>query len=182
MSDTLTLMRAGFLQTAPCLSNTLVSVTNRKNDQVKKESSMPRKQRHYLPGVPAHIIQRGNNRLPCFFSEDDYQFYMECLRDASNRFGCIIHAYVLMTNHTHLLMTPLYEDAIGKVIQSVGRRYVRYINQTYQRTGTLWEGRHKGNLVQSECYERKKQGSDHSFFLYCKSVFADGARVSVALT
>jgi len=113
---------------------------------------MPRKQRHYLPGVPAHIIQRGNNRLPCFFSEDDYQFYMECLRDASKRFGCIIHAYVLMTNHSHLLMTPLNEDAIAKVMQSVGRRYVRYINQTYKRTGTLWEGRHKGNLVQSECY------------------------------
>ena len=113
---------------------------------------MPRKPRHYLAGVPAHIIQRGNNRLPCFFSEDDYQFYLECLGESACRYGCVIHAYVLMTNHIHLLMTPINENAISRVLQSVGRRYVRHINQMYQRTGTLWEGRHKGSLVQSEEY------------------------------
>jgi len=113
---------------------------------------MPRKPRHYLAGVPAHVIQRGNNRLPCFYSDDDYRFYLECLGDAVIRYGCAIHAYVLMTNHIHLLVTPFCEDAISKVIQSVGRRYVRYINKVYQRTGTLWEGRHKGSLVQSEEY------------------------------
>jgi len=113
---------------------------------------MPRKPRHYLAGVPAHIIQRGNNRLPCFFSADDYQFYLECLGESACRYGCVIHAYVLMTNHIHLLMTPINENAISRVLQSVGRRYVRHINQMYQRTGTLWEGRHKGSLVQSEEY------------------------------
>ena len=113
---------------------------------------MPRKPRHYLADVPAHVIQRGNNRLPCFFSEDDYQFYLECLGESACRYDCVIHAYVLMTNHIHLLMTPVNENAISRVLQSVGRRYVRHINQMYQRTGTLWEGRHKGNLVQSEEY------------------------------
>ena len=113
---------------------------------------MPRKPRHYLPGIPAHVIQRGNNRQPCFFCEDDYRFYLECLGDASVRYGCAIHAYVLMTNHAHLLLTPLDGMSIPRVIQSVGRRYVRYINQSRQRTGTLWEGRHKGNVVSSERY------------------------------
>lgn len=83
---------------------------------------MPRKPRVYVPGLPCHVIQRGNNRDACFFFEDDYRFYLKCLGDACTRFGAQIHAYVLVTNHTHLLMTPVVKDSISRVMQSVGRR------------------------------------------------------------
>lgn len=113
---------------------------------------MPRKPRMYLAGVPCHVIQRGNNRDATFFSEQDYQFYLECLYDASLKYHVDIHAYVLMTNHVHLLMTPLEKDSISLLMQSIGRRYVQYINKEYRRTGTLWESRHKASLVDSEKY------------------------------
>lgn len=113
---------------------------------------MPRKPRFNLPGVPQHVIQRGNNREPCFLSEGDYRRYLDDLRDVSDKFGCKIHAYVLMTNHVHLLTTSLSEYGIGKMMQALGRRYVYYINRTYRRTGTLWEGRYKASLVDSEAY------------------------------
>ena len=113
---------------------------------------MPRKPRMYLPDVPCHVIQRGNNREASFFTVRDYQFYLECLRDASQRYGVLVHAYALMTNHVHLLMTPIKKHSISSVMQSIGRRYVQYINQTYRRTGTLWEGRHKASLVDEENY------------------------------
>lgn len=113
---------------------------------------MPRKPRMYLPGVPCHIIQRGNNREETFFSEQDYQFYLECLNDASRRYCVDIHAYVLMTNHVHILMTPHAKESISLVMQSIGRRYVQYINKKYRRTGTLWESRHKASLVEAEKY------------------------------
>ena len=113
---------------------------------------MARKPRITIPGVPQHIVQRGNNREPCFFAPQDYSFYLDCLRVSSEKFGCAIHAYVLMTNHVHLLMTPEQEGAIGKCLQSVGRRYVRYVNQACRRTGTLWEGRYKASLIETETY------------------------------
>jgi len=113
---------------------------------------MPRKPRMYLPGVPCHIIQRGNNREATFFSEQDYQFYLECLSDAVSKYHVAIHAYVLMTNHVHLLMTPLAKESISLVMQSVGRRYVQYVNLEYRRTGTLWESRHKASIVDAENY------------------------------
>ena len=113
---------------------------------------MPRKPRMYLPNVPCHVIQRGNNREATFFAEQDYQFYLECLRDASQRFGVSIHSYVLMTNHVHILMTPEQQDSISLTMQSIGRRYVQYINKEYHRTGTLWESRHKASLVDAEAY------------------------------
>ena len=113
---------------------------------------MARKPRFNLPGIPQHIIQRGNNREPCFFTEQDYLFYLDHLRKAAEKMACVIHAYVLMTNHVHLLATPLREHAVSEMMQSLGRRYVRYINYVYRRTGTLWEGRYKANLVDSECY------------------------------
>ena len=113
---------------------------------------MPRKQRMYLPDMPCHIIQRGNNRDATFFSEQDYQYYLECLYDASIRYGVDIHAYVLMTNHVHLLMTPKLKTSISLVMQSIGRRYVQYVNKEYQRTGTLWESRHKASLVDEDKY------------------------------
>jgi putative transposase len=116
------------------------------------EGSVPRPPRYPLIGVPQHIIQRGNNRQPTFFAEDDFRFYLQCLKEAATNHHCEIHAYVLMTNHVHLLMTPRRTNAIAKVIQSLGRRYVHYINATYQRSGTLWEGRYKASVIESESY------------------------------
>lgn len=113
---------------------------------------MARKPRINLPGMPYHVIQRGNNRQACFFAEEDYAFYLECLGDALEKYGCDLHAYVLMTNHVHLLITPETSDGVSKVMQSVGRRYVQYINYTYRRTGTLWEGRFKSSLVDADNY------------------------------
>ncbi|MGO1793145.1 MAG: transposase [Oceanisphaera sp.] len=113
---------------------------------------MPRRLRCYLPGVPSHVVQRGNNRQDCFFSNDDRGFYMKTLGQALKRYNVKLHAYVLMTNHTHLLMTPSCEEGISHVMQALGRSYVGYINHRYQRTGTLWEGRHKASVIDSERY------------------------------
>ena len=113
---------------------------------------MARRPRFVLPGVPQHVIQRGNNREPCFFSEEDYRAYLSILSEVSITYGCQVHAYVLMTNHIHLLVTPLGLDSLSKMMQSLGRRYVHYINHSYARSGTLWEGRYKASLVQTERY------------------------------
>jgi putative transposase len=113
---------------------------------------MARMPRLYFPGVPQHVVQRGNNRQPCFFAEEDYRYYMGCLANAVKKFDCEIHAYVLMTNHVHLLVSAGEEYAVSSMMQSIGRKYVRYVNHAYRRTGTLWEGRFKAGLVQSETY------------------------------
>jgi len=113
---------------------------------------MPRKPRMYLPGIPCHVIQRGNNREASFFADQDYQFYLECLDDASKRYGVLVHAYVLMTNHVHLLLTPLKQESLSLTMQSLGRRYVQYINKEYRRTGTLWESRYKSSLIDEDNY------------------------------
>ena len=113
---------------------------------------MPRKPRMYMAGVPSHVIQRGNNRDACFYGDQDYLFYLECLQDACKRYHVAVHAYVLMTNHVHLLLTPEEPTGISCVMQSVGRRYVQYINYEYRRSGTLWEGRHKASMVEAETY------------------------------
>lgn len=108
---------------------------------------MPRSCRLDLPGIAQHVVQRGNDRGPCFFTEIDCICYLQDLRDIARREGCAVHAYVLMTNHVHLLMTPGAPGRIGRTMQALGRRYVRYINDRYGRTGTLWEGRYKASLV-----------------------------------
>ncbi|MFT5425889.1 MAG: putative transposase [Gammaproteobacteria bacterium] len=113
---------------------------------------MPRKSRIVLSGQPVHIIQRGNNRSATFYSGNDHRYYLEFLAQASEECQCAIHAYVLMTNHVHILATPKNETGVSRLMQSVGRRYVRHINKTYQRTGTLWEGRFKHSLIQDEFY------------------------------
>jgi putative transposase len=113
---------------------------------------MPRKPRFYIPGMPAHIVQRGNNRQPCFFDDNDFLTYLDWLRESADKAGCQIHAYVLMTNHVHLLVSPAKGQSIGQMLQSLGRRYVQYVNHTYGRTGTLWEGRHKGSVVDADAY------------------------------
>ena len=113
---------------------------------------MARLPRLDVPGLPQHIIQRGNNRTACFFHPDDYQFYLMTLGTAIQQYACRLHAYVLMTNHVHILLTATQRGAVSALMQAVGRRYVRYINMTYQRTGTLWEGRFKSSIVESERY------------------------------
>jgi len=113
---------------------------------------MPRMPRVYIPGIPTHIIQRGNDRAACFFAEDDYRYYLQALDEARQQHKVTVHVYVLMTNHVHLLMTPNAEDGISRLMQSLGRRYVQYINTTYRRSGTLWAGRHKASLVQADDY------------------------------
>jgi putative transposase len=113
---------------------------------------MPRKPRFNLPGIPQHVIQRGNNREPCFFSDADYRRYLDDLAAAAVKYQCQIHAYVLMTNHVHLLVTPLMEYGISQLMQALGRRYVRYVNERYERSGTLWEGRFKSSLIDSDQY------------------------------
>lgn len=113
---------------------------------------MARLPRFSIPGQPQHVIQRGNNRDLIFVKDEDYHFYLAKLKDACQKFQCDIHAYVLMTNHVHLLMTPHSENAISNVMQSIGRYYVQHFNYQYKRTGTLWEGRYKATLLDSEQY------------------------------
>jgi len=113
---------------------------------------MPRKPRFILPGQPQHVIIRGVNREPIFYDDADYRYYLARLKQAIVRHDCALHAYVLMTNHVHLLLTPSTEYGIGKSIQMLGRYYVQYFNEKYGRTGTLWEGRYKSTLVDSEEY------------------------------
>ncbi len=113
---------------------------------------MPRRTRIHLPGLPLHIVQRGHNRDACFFAEEDYLTYLHWLGEALRESGCALHAYVLMTNHVHLLVTPTNAMKVPKLIISMGRRYVQYINTTYRRTGTLWDSRYKSSLIQAETY------------------------------
>ena len=113
---------------------------------------MSRLPRFVIPGQPQHIIQRGNNRQVIFSAEQDFQFFRDALVDAARQRGLAIHGYVWMTNHVHLLATPQFNDSISKTFQSVGRRYVQYFNFTYQRSGTLWEGRYRATVVDSEQY------------------------------
>ena len=109
---------------------------------------MPRRSRVSIPGYAEHIIQRGNNRQPIFACDEGIKAYAYWLREYAKKFEVSIHAWVFMTNHVHLLCTPSSTTAISKMMQSLGRQYVRYFNYTYQRTGTLWEGRFKSCLVQ----------------------------------
>ena len=113
---------------------------------------MPRRARLSLPGIPWHIIQRGNNRSVCFFADEDYRLYLDHLAELAERFECAVHAYVLMTNHVHLLLTPEEADGPALLMKHLGQRYVQYVNRTYKRSGTLWEGRFRSCLTQTEDY------------------------------
>lgn len=113
---------------------------------------MARKPRFNLPGFPQHVIQRGNNREACFYTSSDYRQFLHLLAEAATHCACVVHAYVLMTNHVHLLVTPNVKHGLSRMMQRVGASYVRYINHTYQRTGTLWEGRYKSGLVGTDRY------------------------------
>jgi len=113
---------------------------------------MPRMSRLALPGVPLHLVQRGNNRQACFFHEADYSFYLQSLFACAARYHVAVHAYVLMTNHVHILATPADKSGVSRMMQLLGAIYVTNINATYRRTGSLWEGRFKSSLVDSGSY------------------------------
>lgn len=113
---------------------------------------MARLRRLYLPGCAQHVIQRGNNRDACFYEEADYKAYLSYLKDAAEKYQVAIHAFVLMTNHVHLLLTPIDEQGVSRMMQALGRKYVQFFNYTHSRTGTLWEGRYKSTIVDADNY------------------------------
>jgi len=113
---------------------------------------MPRRARLAVPGIPWHIIQRGNNRCRCFYADEDYRRYLRILGEQAEKFQCTLHAYVLMTNHVHLLLTPQETDSAALMMKHLGQRYVQFVNRTYHRSGTLWEGRFKSCLAEEGTY------------------------------
>jgi putative transposase len=113
---------------------------------------MARLGRYFLPEQPLHVIQRGNNRQAIFFDDDDYVRYRNWLAEAAAEYGCVVHAHALMTKPVHLLATPREAGSLPRVMQSLGRRYVRHVNTLYRRTGTLWEGRYRAAPIDSERY------------------------------
>jgi len=113
---------------------------------------MPRRRRFCPAGLPVHIVQRGNNKQVCFTSDDDMAAYANWLKEAAKKYGMAVHAWVFMTNHIHLLVTPVSDNAVSNCMQYLGRYYVRYFNFRYGRTGTLFEGRFNSSLVQSDYY------------------------------
>lgn len=113
---------------------------------------MARQPRFDFAGIPQHVVQRGNNRLPCFLDDEDRQRYLQCLRQGLARFDCQLHAYVLMSNHVHLLLTPQATGAVSRLMHTFARNYTGLFNGRHGRTGTLWEGRFKACLVDSGRY------------------------------
>lgn len=113
---------------------------------------MPRPPRPDLPGIPLHVFQRGVDRQPVFFVDADYLAYLDWLGKSAAHYGVEIHAWCLMTNHVHFLVTPRRPRALSLTLASLGRQYVPYINHVYGRTGTLWEGRYKAALVDNDGY------------------------------
>jgi putative transposase len=113
---------------------------------------MARLPRLTIPGYPHHVIQRGNNRQPIFATDEDYRELLALLEEHARAAGVAVHAYVLMSNHVHLLATPDTADGIPQMMQAVGRRYVRFFNRRQARTGTLWEGRYRSTIIQAERY------------------------------
>jgi putative transposase len=117
-----------------------------------EEIRLARLPRYFVPGLPLHVIQRGNNRAPVFFAPEDQALFRDWLTEAAAAEDCAVHAYVLMTNHIHLLATPARADSLPRLMQSLGRRYVGYVNRARGRTGTLWEGRYRATPVDTERY------------------------------
>lgn len=113
---------------------------------------MPRRARLAVAGIPWHIIQRGHNRRACFFADADYRYFLKHLEEQAENFGCQIHAFVLMTNHVHMLVTPDAKESVSLMMKHVNQRYVQFINRTYDRSGTIWEGRFKSCLTETDNY------------------------------
>lgn len=113
---------------------------------------MPRLPRLNLIDIPQHIVQVGHNNLPCFFDDEDYQFYLISLRNAADQYSVDVHAYVLLPNMVQIIATPRVPNGVSSMMQSLGRRYVQYVNHRYKRSGTLWAGRYKSSLIDSDAY------------------------------
>lgn len=113
---------------------------------------MPRPPRIEFAGIPQHVVQRGNDRQPCFLGAADHERYLRGLQEAAFEHACRVHAYVLMTNHVHLLVSPATVGGVSRMMQQLGRSYVGYFNARHHRTGTLWEGRFKSSLVDGDRY------------------------------
>ena len=113
---------------------------------------MPRRARVVVGGYPMHTILRGIDRSAMFFEESDYRYFLECLREAAAEESVAVHAYVLMTNHIHLLMTAAGDSGVPGTMKRVGQRYVQHVNRTYLRTGGLFEGRFRSSLIEADNY------------------------------
>lgn len=113
---------------------------------------MPRQPRLNLTDIPQHIVQQGHNNLACFFEDDDYRFYLQSLETASRQYAVHVHAYVLLPNMIQIIATQTIPNGVSSMMQSLGRRYVQYINHRYKRSGTLWSGRYKSSVIDSESY------------------------------
>jgi putative transposase len=113
---------------------------------------MTRLGRYRIAGQPQHVINRGNNRQAIFFRDADHRRYRAYLAEVAETHGCAVHAYVLMTNHLHLLVTPERAESLPSMMQSLGRRYTGYVNAVQERTGTLWEGRYRATVIDGEAY------------------------------
>lgn len=127
-----------------------------------------------MPGLPQHIVIRGNNGQSIFHTDHDYRTFLAYTASSSEKFGCVIHAYVLMPNHLHIFATPDAKGAVGKMVQLMARQYVQYFNNQYQRTGTLWEGRYKSALVDGsqyalDCYRYIERNPLRSGLVACPS-------------
>jgi putative transposase len=110
---------------------------------------MPRRSRLCIGGFPTHIVHRGNNRQCCFLGEGDHVFYLELVKEFAARFECAIHAYVLMTNHVHLLLTPAGRSSASLLMKNVAQRFAQRMNRVRERTGVFWEGRFHSGLVET---------------------------------
>lgn len=115
---------------------------------------MARQARTIIPGQSMHVMVRGNNRETLFFGDADRRIYLDWLREAAKQFGSAVHAFALMPNHVHLLVTPQNADSLAKTMQSLGRRYAQYFNQQQQRSGTIWEGRYRSSLIDPDYFLR----------------------------
>jgi putative transposase len=113
---------------------------------------MPRQPRLVLPDLPVHIVHRGNNRTACFADQNDYLVYLSLMREAAKKSGCVVHAYCLMGNHVHVLLTPTAAHSCALFMHRVAQRYAHYFNRRLNRTGTLWEGRFRSCVVESGSY------------------------------
>ena len=115
---------------------------------------MARQARTVIPGQVMHVMVRGNNREMLFYTDADRRIYLDWLREAAKQFSCSVHAFALMPNHVHLLMTPQNADSLAKTMQSLGRRYAQYFNQQHHRSGTIWEGRYRSSLIDPDYFLR----------------------------
>lgn len=119
---------------------------------MRRCAGMPRQLRLIVPGTAVHVVQRGNDRMKCFRADSDFLLYLAYLRSLSKKFGCSLHAYCLMTNHVHLLLTPEHGDSCAYLMKALSQRYAHYFNTRYERTGTLWEGRYRSCVTESARY------------------------------